>query len=247
VTDEPLRLPPVAPLIESIPSATGQVVRVSPDQTLEHAQGLMIEHDYSQIPVMAGDRDLKGVVSWRSIARARVSRPRIALHDVIDEHPPVVHVTDKLLDAVARIYGADFVFVRDRDDRICGIVTTADLSSQFRELTAPFFQIGEIEGLLRSRIGQVFSIDEIQAAVRSAKLESVDDMTFFQYQLLLDHPDRWSRMHWLVDCGMFIDCLDKTRRVRNKIMHFDQGNLTADERQQIVQCLNYVRAVIPTT
>jgi CBS domain-containing protein len=246
VTDEPLRLPPVAPLIESIPSATGQVIFVSPDQTLEQAQGLMIKHDYSQLPVMTSERDLKGVVSWRSIARARVFRSTITLRNATDEHPPVVYVTDKLLDAVGTIYDADFVFVRDRNDRICGIVTTADLSGQFRELSAPFFQIGEVEGLLRSRIGQVFPIEEIRVAVKSAKLGSVDDMTFFQYQLLLDHPDRWSRMHWLVDRGMFIDCLDKTRHVRNKIMHFDQGNLTPDDRNQIVQCLNYVRAMVPT-
>ncbi len=246
VTDEPLRLPPVAPLIASIPSATGRVISVSPDQTLEHAQGLMIKHDYSQLPVMAGERDLKGVVSWRSIARAHVSRSTITLHDVMDEHPPVVYANDKLLDKVGVIYDADFVFVRDGDDRVCGIVTTADLSSQFRELTAPFFQIGEIEGLLRSRIGQVFPIEEIRAAVKSAKLKSVDDMTFFQYQLLLDHSERWNRMQWLVDRGMFIDCLDRTRCVRNKIMHFDHGNLTAEERHQIVQCLNYARAVVPT-
>lgn len=150
---------------------------------------------------------------------------------------------DKLLDSVATIYRADFVFVRDNDDRICGIVTTADLSDQFRELTAPFFQIGEIEGLLRSRIGETFSIAEIRVAVKAPKLKSVDDMTFNQYKLILDDPSRWSRMRWQVDRGMFIECLNNTRIVRNKVMHFDQGNLTGDDRQQIVQCLNYARPI----
>jgi CBS domain-containing protein len=243
--DEPLRLPPVAPLIGSIPSATRSVMSVHPEQTLEYAQGLMIANDYSQLPVLIGDRELKGAVSWRSIARARVAKPTITLGDVIDPHPPVVHASDKLLDAVTTIYDTDFVFVRGDDDRICGIITTADLSTQFRDLTAPFFQIGEIEGLLRSRIQRVFSMNEIRLAVKAAKLESVEDMTFYQYQLLLGDSDRWRKLHCGVDRGMFIDYLNKTRLVRNKIMHFDQENLTPDERDQVEQCLNCVRAVVP--
>jgi restriction system protein len=245
VQDEPLRLPRVAPLIGSIPSADLSVTSVRPDQTLEYAQGLMVAHDFSQLPVLIGDRELKGVVSWRSIARARISKHAITLADVIDPLPPVVHISDKLLDSVPTIYSAAFVFVRNDEDRICGIVTTADLSIQFRELTAPFFQIGEIEGLLRSRIEQIFSLEEIRAAVKSAKLGSVEDMIFNQYKIVLDEPDRWDRMRWQIDRGMFIDCLNKTRLVRNKIMHFDQDTLTPEERAQVVQCLNFVRAMIP--
>jgi predicted transcriptional regulator len=168
---------------------------VRPDQTLEYAQALMIANDYSRLPVLIGDRELKGAVSWRSIARARVAKPTITLGDVIDPHPPVVHASDKLLDAVTTIYDTDFVFVRGDDDRICGIVTTADLTAQFRDITAPFFQIGEVEGRLRGRIKQVFSMEEIRLAVKAAELKSVDEMTFYQYQLLLDDSDRWRKLH----------------------------------------------------
>jgi hypothetical protein len=172
----------------------------------------------------------------------------ISLADVIDLRPPVVHINDNLLDSFATIYSADFVFVRNQEDGICGIVTTADLSTQFRELTAPFFQIGEIEGLLRGRIEQIFPLEEIQEAAKSAKSpkpKSIEDMIFNHYKILLDEPGRWERMGWQIDRGMFIDCLNETRIVRNKIMHFDQDALTPAERAQIVQCLNYVRAMIP--
>jgi predicted transcriptional regulator len=53
----------VAPLIDSIPSAALRTVYVRPDQTLEYAQGLMVKHDYSQLPVLIGERELKGAVS----------------------------------------------------------------------------------------------------------------------------------------------------------------------------------------
>jgi hypothetical protein len=30
----------------------------------------MLLHDYSQLPVLSGDRTVKGMVSWRSIGKA---------------------------------------------------------------------------------------------------------------------------------------------------------------------------------
>jgi len=71
--DERLQLPPVALLVRHIPSATGGIVSVRPDETLEKAQALMSAYDYSQLAVMSGIRDLDGAVSWRSIARAGLS------------------------------------------------------------------------------------------------------------------------------------------------------------------------------
>lgn len=56
--DERLRLPPVAFLVRHIPSATGGVMSVRPEDSLERAQGLMSAHDYSQLAVMSGPRDL---------------------------------------------------------------------------------------------------------------------------------------------------------------------------------------------
>jgi restriction system protein len=130
VEDEQLELPPVSLLVGDIPSATGGITAVDPSQTLEQAQALMIAKDYSQLAVLAGPRDLKGAVSWRTIARARLSKSEISLTDVIDQHPKVVHADEDLLSQIDTIYGADFVFVRGGDDYICGIITTADLTSQ---------------------------------------------------------------------------------------------------------------------
>jgi CBS domain-containing protein len=136
--DEPLELPQVALRVRDIPSANRDVVSVRPDQTLAEAQFLMSAHDYSQLAVMSGTRDLKGAVSWRSIAQAHLAKSEISLADATARHPPVVHADQEVLDQIDIIYRADFVFVRGRDDRVCGIITTADLTDQFRELTTPF-------------------------------------------------------------------------------------------------------------
>lgn len=107
--DEPLQLPPVALLVKHIPSATRYVERVSPDQTLQQAQTLMAGNDYSQLAVMSNDRDLKGAVSWRSIARAYLRKPEISLADATKSPAPEVPASAQLLSQINLIYDEDFV------------------------------------------------------------------------------------------------------------------------------------------
>ena len=242
--DERLRLPPVALLVRHIPSATGGIVSVGSDETLEKAQALMSAYDYSQLAVMSGARDLDGAVSWRSIARAGLSKSRITLTDATVSLPKVVHANDDLLGQIDSIYRTDFVFVRDEDQRISGIITAADLTVQFRNLTEPFFQLGEIEGRLRRCIDRVFSAEELRAATGDKRLDSAENMTFWQYRQLLDDDTRWKRMGWHVDRETFIDYLEAARKVRNRVMHFGEELKHAD-KHKLLQCLNFMRALDP--
>jgi len=243
--DDRLELPAFTLRIRDVqPSATGGVRAVNPGQTLEQAQALMIAHDYSQLAVLDGPRDLKGAVSWRTIARARLSKSEITLADVIDPLPKVVQAGEELLSQIDTIYGADFVFVRGEDDYICGIVTTADLTSQFRDLTSPFFQLGEIEGRLRRCISRVFTIEELRQATRQPRLSSAEDMTFGQYFYLLKDETNWQRMHWHVDRVMFVGYLDEVRKIRNRVMHFGV-QLDEDDKRQLVSFLQFMRYLDP--
>lgn len=243
--DEPLQLPTVAPRIRDIPSATAGVTSVLPDQTLGFARGLMIEHEYSQLPVMASELDLIGYVSWRSIAEAQLRKSVITLTDATKGHPHVVGADDMLLSHVHDIDEADFVFVRERDDRICGIVTSADLSYQFTDLTTPFFQVGEIENRLRIVIDNAFSPEELRQVTGNPRVKTAADLMFGQYIRLLNDETRWQRMHWDgIDRARFIQCLDDTRKIRNKIMHFGE-ELTSDMKQRLTQCLRYMRTMLP--
>jgi CBS domain-containing protein len=242
--DEPLELPAAALLVRAVPSATRNVESVHPDQTLAEAQALMTAHDYSQLAVMVGPRDLKGAISWRSIAQAQLVNSEISLADATTRFPPVVHTEEELLGQIDVIYRADFVFVRSEDDRVCGIVTTADLTAQFRDLTTPFFQLGEIEGRLRRCIDRVFDSDELSAVTGRRKVTSADNMDFGQYIRLLDNDARWQRMNWKVNRAMFIGFLDAARVARNKVMHFGK-ELTNDQKHTLVQCLNFMRALDP--
>jgi hypothetical protein len=244
-SEERLRLPQVAPRIRNIASATNGVTSVQPSATLEQVQHIMMTKGYSQLAVLTGPHELKGAVSWEGIAKARIAKDRLTLSDVIDKYPLVVHADQDLLDQLPAIYSAGFVFVREHDSSICGIVTNADLTSQFGDMTAPFFQLGEIERRIRPCIDAVFSADELCEAVRNRKLTCASDMTFGQYQILLGDEGRWSRMHWGVDREMFGDHLDEVRKIRNHIMHFGAEPLDTSQRGQLAAFLDVMRYLNP--
>lgn len=52
-----------------LPSANVTPLSVHPDDSLELAIGHMIKKDFSQLPIMEGERTLKGIISWASIAK----------------------------------------------------------------------------------------------------------------------------------------------------------------------------------
>ena len=58
------------PRVESLTAAHHSPVSVRPDHPLRRATTLMRMWDYSQLPVWTGPKDVKGVVSWKTIGRA---------------------------------------------------------------------------------------------------------------------------------------------------------------------------------
>jgi CBS domain-containing protein len=240
--DEPLVLPPAALLIRHIRSAARELFSVHPDESLAKALALMSANDVSQLPVLAGPRDLKGAVSWRSIAQAGLGKAQITLADATTS-ATVVSINDELLKKIDAIAADDFVFVRDEGDRICGIVTSADLTDQFRDLTTPFFELGEIETRLRRCIDGVFSPDELRTVTRDKRIRSADNMTFKQYAQVLDDEDRWQRMGWgWAHCKTFIDYLEAARVVRNRVMHFGE-KLSLEDKVTLERCLNFLKVL----
>jgi hypothetical protein len=50
--------------ISKLAAANKQPTTVSPDATLQHAATVMLANDFSQLPVMTNERDVKGNVNW---------------------------------------------------------------------------------------------------------------------------------------------------------------------------------------
>lgn len=243
-------LPQASLRVDILPSANLGVTNVTPEDSLERAQSRMLRYDYSQLAVMSGPRSLRGAVSWESIAQARIRDPYASLQDAVIRSE-VVHSDDDLLAQVPKIAEAGFVFVQASatDRLVTGIVTTADLSHQFRELAKPFFVLGEIERRLRRILNDVFSVAELKEVADSSDtsrtVESPADLTLGECVRLLDSHERWSRLPWRLDRKVFIDALDDVRQTRNEVMHFSPDPLDDEAITQMENFLKWLKRLDP--
>ena len=122
---------------------------VRPNDPISRAITIMLKNDFSHLPVMTSDYDVQGVISWPLIgSRLVLGKEPTEVRECM-EQPNTVPADTSLFDAMDGILKNQYVLVRDKRRKICGIVGGADLSAQFRQLTEPFLLLGEIENQIR--------------------------------------------------------------------------------------------------
>jgi CBS domain-containing protein len=239
---------PAAWRFRDLPSAASGLVTVPRDATIQRAQSLMVQHDFSQLVVANGPRNIVGVVSWESIGRARMHRPDVTLQGAT-VRPVVVMIDEEVLPRVPDITLRGYVVVRDVDQTLCGIVTTTDISEQFRELAGPFLLVGEIERRLRRLVSAHHDLPQLQAARHPGDdqrvVTSVADLTMGEYIQLLDQEGAWSRIGWDVERRVFIETLHDFRELRNEVMHFSPDPLDPARLMRAQNLLEWLRLAVP--
>jgi len=120
------------PRIGLLKSANQPPVSTTADAELTQAATLMMVHDFSQLPVIQSERNVKGMISWKAIGQATaVGKSPKYVRDVMDSHVEVVPLDAPLFETVATIISKGVVLVKGGDSKICGIVTGEDINSQF--------------------------------------------------------------------------------------------------------------------
>lgn len=219
--------------ISRLASAIKAPVRVTPDASLAEAITVMLQNDFSQLPVMTSDRDVKGMISWKSIgSRLALKRTCTAVRDCMDDYHEV-SADRSIFDAIRIILENDCVLVRDNKKVISGIVTAADIALKYDQLAGPFLLLGEIENQIRMLIeGKLESGDLKQASqpsIADQQIENVTDLTFGGYVWLLSNPSIWQKIELPIDRKKFVEQLDKVREIRNTVMHFDPDEIEEPE------------------
>jgi CBS domain-containing protein len=184
--------------VGKLESANTSPVSISPDATVAQAITTMLYHDYSQLPVMQSEFSLKGAVSWKSIGRAlALGHLCSSVRDCLEE-AAVISSDTSLFAAIPTIVEKEYVLVKDAKNRIGGIVTTTDLSLQFRQLAEPFLLLGEIENHLRRLSDGKFSQSDVSSVKDPSDAHRVitdlSDLTFGEHIRLLENPERWGAL-----------------------------------------------------
>lgn len=236
--------------IGRLPSANKSPTVAKPDFTLQQAVTLMLTNDFSQLPVMTGPREVKGVISWKTIgSRLALKRPCLHVRDCM-EPAHVVLIDESLFSAIATIASHDYVLVQATDKTISGIVTASDFNDQFRILAEPFLVVGEIENGVRRMLHGKFTVKELEEAKAPGEdgrvIEGPADLSFGEYIRLVEPEKRWRKLRLEIDRTEFVSRLNRVREIRNDVMHFDPDGLAPEQMlflREFAQFLKRLRDV----
>lgn len=231
--------------VASLAAANRGVVSLSINDELDKATTLMLFENYSQLAVMQGARDVKGMISWESIARRSMqSPPPSTVQDcMIDAR--IVNATDSLFDTLPQVEQYDYVLVRDKG-KITGIVTATDFATALASMSQAFMSIGTIERLIRSRLHPCLieaDLTHLQQHSRALAEKDFARLTFGENVRLMERPEIWVRLKMAVDKAEFTRRLLVITEIRNDVMHFGPDPLSASQKRSLEQMESFLRHV----
>mgnify|MGYP000742965462 CR=1 FL=1 len=211
--------------IQLLESANRFPVTVKRECSIQEATTLMLLHDYSQLPVMNGARQVHGLITWETIGNNLIhGGDKTLVKDFMKKDVTIISDTTTLFDAVKFIIQNEVVLIKNDKNAICGLVTATDISEQFVTISEPFLILEQIENHIRKLLDGKFSIDKLKEVAneeeRSSRIKSISDLTFGEYIRLMESPENWEEMNLSIDRSTFVKRLEQIRRIRNDVMHF---------------------------
>lgn len=232
-------------LKDIIPSGQ-QVISVSPKGTIKEAISKMLLNDFSQLPVVDADKKISGVITWKTIGISKnFGTKKDLVSDYMDKNVTVLREFDNLLDSVKHILEKEFVFIRNGDDAVTGIVTLFDIALQFNVLSEPFIELENIEASIRRLIDK--NVDErdflrfCKQMSPKRKIMSSSDLTFGEYMRIIEDPELWERFNVNLDREIFVEKLDQIRIIRNQVMHFKTREISSSDLKHLKDVSKFFR------
>lgn len=222
---------PVTFLVRQLPSAelNADLYSVQPGEELRRATTIMGLNNFSQLPVLTPDGRLHGAVSWETVGLAYLSNPTPSLADATTRQVREVDGDDDLLDWIEEIYRRGYIFVRNTERSVTGVITAADLTLQLGSQLRPFLLLAEIERRLRRIIDRAMSerrisLDQVRSQLRGNRRNRVHEarhLTMGEYRWILEPEDVWSTLGWYIDRELFTERLRIAAEFRNDLMHLN--------------------------
>jgi len=244
-------------LVKTLVPGDQHVLHVPPNTTVAEAVRKMQEHNYSQLPVVAGNQVL-GVFSFRSLATGVLSRGKITQAVSIEElpvaefmeHYDFAQPSDQWERIIEQLDRDNAVLVGQRED-LRGILTPMDVLNYLHRITSPFVMIAEIELSLRRIIKACVSDEELKVCAQTALATKyrppselpteLDKMTFNDYVSIITDRRNWAHFaEVFFGEGARADWTRKdvngrliqVRDLRNKVFHF-RSSLSEEEMRAL--------------
>ncbi len=214
--------------VGELEAAQKDVETIEPTAPLNKAYTVMCLKKYSQLVVSSTEKPLainiKGVVSYQSIANALLKGSARTVNECLDKEAPQVSIDDDIGTVIRHLQDHDVVVVIGRDKHLSGIVTAWDLAAEFSGLVGPFKWIGEIEARIKARLENKLGRDHILAFLSETRQPdselSMDMLTMGSLHVLVQNQENWEKLDLPFDRKVFCEELEMARELRNRLMHF---------------------------
>ncbi len=226
------------------------LISVTRDTSLKEAVTLLILNDFSQLPILAGQREVEGAISWKSIGRAlSIGKTCLTVSDCKEE-VVILNYDEPLFNAVKFVLEKDFVLVRQKDKTISGIVTITDIGEQFIAMAEPFLIIEQIENHIRKLLDQKFNKEELSFATTQEEkpkvINSLSDLNFGQYIRIIQDPKKFDKLNINIERSIIVNQLEEVRKIRNDVMHFDPDGITSKDIELLRQTVGFLHTLSET-
>jgi predicted transcriptional regulator len=236
--------------VKILDAANTQPTSISKNDSIEKAMTIMMENDFSQLPVMNAPKstEVDGMISWHSIGwKNAIKKDKRTVGDFMNRNCTIIRDDTPLLEAVEIVKEKEVVLIRQKDKAICGLVTIADIADKFYSLAEPFFIIGQIEASIREIIDNKFTEEEL-AAIKfgddKREIKSVSDLTFNEYIELMRKENNWEKLVLPLDKNEFTARLVEIRDIRNDVMHFNADNIEDEQKRVLRKTALFLKEIL---
>lgn len=209
-------------------------ISIPRDATLKHAYHLLWKHEFTQLPVMNGDREILGIVSWQSLAKGLIAeKDSDCVKDFMTNDFEVLDEDTPLFDAIKQVIRTGVIFVRNNEKKIKGPVTPSDLNEQFIEQIEPYILLEQIENFIRLILHDKIILEDLLKLLtitdEERVIQSISDMTFGEYLRVIENEEMWKILKLPFIKADFTNELDEVRKIRNGVMHFHPDKISTDD------------------
>lgn len=197
------------------------IASVSPGDTVQSAFTTMILYDYSQLPIVCGDK-VTGVVKWTALAT--VCSSGSAANATIREYAEkaqTIGVNEPWEKATEIVAKGDYAIVVCGDDRLAGIITASDMAVHLQSLVEPIANIQRIEDALRRINGTCVKSE--------CRVPSLGD----QIKKL---KKKWESLAVCLDLETVVKSLEAAKTTRDTLAHFKPKRVSESERENLRRC-----------
>ncbi len=228
-------------------------------RSVQDALDIMLDNDYTQLPVVNADGTLFGVISEHSIVatysmtcagQSKVDLLSLAVEHCV-EKPLCVAPKDTIPEALTRLQTKTVLVVIEAE-RPVGILTYYDFTAFFREIAEGMVYVEKVERILRGYIESAFPTEKaLKAALyralgpdrrnKTEPAKQYGELSFGEHIQVMITEDNWGKFEArLASKEYFASLMEPVGKIRNKLAHF-RGDFTQRDETQLRQALTWLQ------